>query len=79
MPPARPTTNDSQRRYFRLQNVTRKPALIPEVNGYLITSQIHALVAKGTTILAEHQAGKRDFSQGTPLISDKGQSLDNFI
>ena len=26
--------------------------------------QIHALVARGTTILAEHQAGKRDFSQG---------------
>lgn len=26
--------------------------------------QIHALVAQGSTILAEHQAGKRDFSQG---------------
>jgi len=26
--------------------------------------QIHALVARGTVILAEHQAGKRDFSQG---------------
>ncbi|KAI9465816.1 vesicle-associated membrane protein, partial [Lactarius psammicola] len=27
-------------------------------------SLIHALVAQGSTILAEHQAGKRDFSQG---------------
>jgi hypothetical protein len=27
-------------------------------------AQIHALVAQGSTILAEHQAGKRDFSQG---------------
>jgi hypothetical protein len=30
----------------------------------LTTIQIHALVARGSTILAEHQAGKRDFSQG---------------
>ncbi len=30
--------------------------------------QIHALVAKGQTILAEHQqSGKRDFSQGMVL------------
>ncbi|KAG6806512.1 hypothetical protein H0H93_002848, partial [Arthromyces matolae] len=35
---------------------------------------IHALVARKHTILAEHQAGKRDFSQGlssqwTPQLS----------
>ncbi|KAF8192934.1 VAMP/synaptobrevin-like protein [Pholiota molesta] len=30
-------------------------------------SLIHALVAQGSTILAEHQAGKRDFSQGMPM------------
>ena len=28
-------------------------------------SQIHALVARGSVILAEHRAGERDFSQGT--------------
>jgi hypothetical protein len=35
-------------------------------NKFLILNcvQIHALVAQGSTILAEHQAGKRDFSQG---------------
>ena len=26
--------------------------------------QIHGLVARGSTILAEHQGGQRDFSQG---------------
>uniref|UniRef100_A0A8H7XXR4 Synaptobrevin homolog YKT6 n=2 Tax=Psilocybe cubensis TaxID=181762 RepID=A0A8H7XXR4_PSICU len=34
-------------------------------------SLIHALVAKGQTILAEHQAGKRDFSQATQTILSK--------
>ncbi|KDR79229.1 hypothetical protein GALMADRAFT_243132 [Galerina marginata CBS 339.88] len=34
-------------------------------------SLIHALVAKGSTILAEHQAGKRDFSQATQTILSK--------
>ncbi|KIM43750.1 hypothetical protein M413DRAFT_443656 [Hebeloma cylindrosporum] len=34
-------------------------------------SLIHALVAKGTTILAEHQSGKRDFSQATQTILSK--------
>ncbi len=32
-------------------------------------SQIHALVARGSTILAEHQAGSRDFSQGELQLS----------
>ncbi|RDB25732.1 hypothetical protein Hypma_006089 [Hypsizygus marmoreus] len=31
-------------------------------------SLIHALVARGSTILAEHQAGKRDFSQGLLIL-----------
>ncbi|KAA1472674.1 VAMP/synaptobrevin-like protein [Dentipellis sp. KUC8613] len=31
-------------------------------------SLIHALVAQGATILAEHQAGQRDFSQATQTI-----------
>ncbi|KAI8970580.1 VAMP/synaptobrevin-like protein [Trametes punicea] len=34
-------------------------------------SLIHALVAKGSTILAEHQAGQRDFSQATQTILSK--------
>jgi len=34
-------------------------------------SLIHALVAQGSTILAEHQAGKRDFSQATQTILSK--------
>ncbi|KAF6760513.1 VAMP/synaptobrevin-like protein [Ephemerocybe angulata] len=34
-------------------------------------SLIHALVAKGSTILAEHKAGKRDFSQATQTILSK--------
>ncbi|KAG2004769.1 vesicle-associated membrane protein 712 [Coprinopsis cinerea AmutBmut pab1-1] len=34
-------------------------------------SLIHALVARGTTILAEHKAGKRDFSQATTTILSK--------
>jgi vesicle-associated membrane protein 7 len=34
-------------------------------------SLIHALVARGDTILAEHQAGKRDFSQATQTILSK--------
>jgi len=34
-------------------------------------SLIHALVAKGSVILAEHQAGKRDFSQATQTILSK--------
>ncbi|KAF9002570.1 VAMP/synaptobrevin-like protein [Cyathus striatus] len=34
-------------------------------------SLIHALVAKGNTILAEHQADKRDFSQATQTILSK--------
>ncbi|PPR02141.1 hypothetical protein CVT24_011390 [Panaeolus cyanescens] len=34
-------------------------------------SLIHALVAQGTTVLAEHQAGKRDFSQATQTILSK--------
>jgi len=33
-----------------------------------ILDQIHALVAQGSTILAEHQAGKRDFSQGMKSV-----------
>ncbi|KAI0049373.1 VAMP/synaptobrevin-like protein [Auriscalpium vulgare] len=36
-----------------------------------MTSQIHALVAQGSTIVAEHQAGKRDFSQATQTILSK--------
>jgi len=34
-------------------------------------SLIHALVAKGTTILAEHKSGQRDFSQATQTILSK--------
>jgi len=34
-------------------------------------SLIHALVARGPTILAEHQAGKRDFSQATQTVLSK--------
>jgi len=34
-------------------------------------SLIHALVSRGSTILAEHQAGKRDFSQATATILSK--------
>ncbi|EMD36448.1 hypothetical protein CERSUDRAFT_115468 [Gelatoporia subvermispora B] len=34
-------------------------------------SLIHALVARGSTILAEHQAGERDFSQATQTILSK--------
>ncbi|KAF9044243.1 VAMP/synaptobrevin-like protein [Panaeolus papilionaceus] len=34
-------------------------------------SLIHALVAQGSTVLAEHQAGKRDFSQATQTILSK--------
>ncbi|KAI0674286.1 VAMP/synaptobrevin-like protein [Trametes maxima] len=34
-------------------------------------SLLHALVAKGSTILAEHQAGQRDFSQATQTILSK--------
>jgi len=34
-------------------------------------SLIHALVAQGSKILAEHQAGKRDFSQATQTILSK--------
>ncbi|KAF8882121.1 VAMP/synaptobrevin-like protein [Infundibulicybe gibba] len=34
-------------------------------------SLIHALVARGPVILAEHQAGKRDFSQATQTILSK--------
>ncbi|KAF8815563.1 VAMP/synaptobrevin-like protein [Phlegmacium glaucopus] len=34
-------------------------------------SLIHALVAQGSTILAEHKAGKRDFSQATQTILSK--------
>jgi hypothetical protein len=33
-------------------------------NIQLSLFQIHALVARDSTILAEHQAGKRNFSQG---------------
>ncbi|TFK67211.1 VAMP/synaptobrevin-like protein [Pluteus cervinus] len=33
--------------------------------------QIHALVARGQVILAEHQAGKRDFSQAVQTILSK--------
>jgi len=37
-----------------------------------VWAQIHALVARGPTILAEHQlAGKRDFSQATQTILSK--------
>lgn len=42
--------------------------------------QIHALVARGDTILAEHQAGKRDFSQGMsniPLASHFRLTMNN--
>lgn len=31
----------------------------------LLVLQLHALVARGNVILAEHQGGSRDFSQGT--------------
>ncbi|KIY44332.1 VAMP/synaptobrevin-like protein [Fistulina hepatica ATCC 64428] len=34
-------------------------------------SLIHALVAQGATVLAEHQAGERDFSQATQTILSK--------
>ncbi|THH03626.1 hypothetical protein EW145_g6129 [Phellinidium pouzarii] len=34
-------------------------------------SLIHALVARGAVILAEHQAGERDFSQATQTILSK--------
>ncbi|GBE84435.1 vesicle-associated membrane protein [Sparassis latifolia] len=34
-------------------------------------SLIHALVAQGSTILAEHQGGQRDFSQATQTILSK--------
>jgi len=34
-------------------------------------SLIHALVARGSIILAEHQAGERDFSQATQTILSK--------
>ncbi|KAK1229437.1 hypothetical protein PQX77_007485 [Marasmius sp. AFHP31] len=34
-------------------------------------SLIHALVARGSTILAEHKAGSRDFSQATQTILSK--------
>ncbi|KAJ6598280.1 VAMP synaptobrevin-like protein [Mycena vulgaris] len=34
-------------------------------------SLIHALVARGSTILAEHQAGKQNFSQATQTIISK--------
>nr|GAT50778.1 predicted protein [Mycena chlorophos] len=34
-------------------------------------SLIHGLVARGSTILAEHQAGKRNFSQATEKILSK--------
>ncbi|TEB30923.1 vesicle-associated membrane protein [Coprinellus micaceus] len=34
-------------------------------------SLIHALVARGATVLAEHKAGKRDFSQATQTILSK--------
>ncbi|KAH8110181.1 synaptobrevin-domain-containing protein [Phellopilus nigrolimitatus] len=34
-------------------------------------SLIHALVARGSVILAEHQAGERDFSQATQTILSK--------
>ncbi|TFK20054.1 vesicle-associated membrane protein [Coprinopsis marcescibilis] len=34
-------------------------------------SFVHALVAEGATILAEHKAGKRDFSQATHAILSK--------
>jgi len=34
-------------------------------------SLIHALVARGTVVLAEHSAGKRDFSQATQTILNK--------
>ncbi|KAI0946449.1 hypothetical protein AcW1_009910 [Taiwanofungus camphoratus] len=34
-------------------------------------SLIHALVARGSTILAEHQSGQRDFSQATQTILSK--------
>jgi len=34
-------------------------------------SLIHALVAQGSAILAEHQAGERDFSQATQTILSK--------
>ncbi|KAF9456316.1 VAMP/synaptobrevin-like protein [Collybia nuda] len=34
-------------------------------------SLIHALVARGPVVLAEHQAGKRDFSQATQTILSK--------
>jgi len=40
-------------------------------------SLIHALVAKGSTILAEHRAGKRDFSQATQTILSKIPSNDS--
>ncbi|GJE92413.1 VAMP/synaptobrevin-like protein [Phanerochaete sordida] len=34
-------------------------------------SLIHALVARGSTVLAEHQSGTRDFSQATQTILSK--------
>ncbi|KAH6909831.1 vesicle-associated membrane protein [Coprinopsis sp. MPI-PUGE-AT-0042] len=40
-------------------------------------SLIHALVARGTTILAEHKAGKRDFSQATTTILSKIPETDS--
>ncbi|TFY64539.1 hypothetical protein EVG20_g5916 [Dentipellis fragilis] len=42
--------------------LTSKPPSHPTM------SLIHALVAQGATILAEHQAGQRDFSQATQTI-----------
>jgi hypothetical protein len=37
--------------------------------------KIHALVARGSTILAEHQAGKRNFSQGGLIRGRDGLSI----
>jgi len=33
-------------------------------DGLTNEQQIHACIAQGSTILAEHKSGKRDFSQG---------------
>ncbi|KAF8306055.1 vesicle-associated membrane protein [Clavulina sp. PMI_390] len=37
----------------------------------MVSSLIHALVSRGSTILAEHSSGKRDFSQAVQTILSK--------
>ncbi|KAF7982728.1 hypothetical protein HWV62_26594 [Athelia sp. TMB] len=78
---SRRTSQSAAQRLQAFQFVTRTDEIEPntQTNDILLgdmhslfeEDEIHALVARGNVILAEHQAGKRDFSQATQTILSK--------